>query len=86
MTAKERVKRFRDFIRQSQIDTVQILLPVPLPGTELRHRLERQHRIYEKQDMGWEYYDGNFPVFEPDAPMSAEDMLYSVKRIMGQFY
>jgi radical SAM superfamily enzyme YgiQ (UPF0313 family) len=86
MTAQERVKRFRDFIRQSRIDTVQILLPVPLPGTELRHRLERQRRVYTKQYVGWEYYDGNFPVFEPDQPMSAEEMLYSVKRIMGQFY
>jgi hypothetical protein len=36
--------------------------------------------------VGWEYYDGNFPVFEPDEPVSAQEMLYSVKRIMGQFY
>ncbi len=86
MTAQERIKHFRRFIRQAKIDTLQVLLPVPLPGTELRNRLKKQNRIYPKQDVGWEYYDGNFPVFEPDAPMTAEEMLYSVKKIMGKFY
>ena len=86
MTASERVKRFRAFIRRARIDTVQVLLPTPLPGTELRVRLKKQNRIYPKKDVGWEYYDGNFPLFEPDLPMSAEDMLYSAKKIMGKFY
>lgn len=86
MTAQERVKRFRSFIRKARIDTVQILLPVPLPGTELRARLKKENRIYSKENVGWEYYDGNFPVFEPDAPMKAQEMIYSAKRIMGKFY
>jgi len=86
MTAQERVKRFRRFIRKARIDTVQVLLPVPLPGTELRHRLQQQNRIYRNEDVGWEYYDGNFPVFEPDEPMSAEEMQSSIRKIMGKFY
>jgi radical SAM superfamily enzyme YgiQ (UPF0313 family) len=86
MGAHERVKRFRRFIKKARIDTVQVLLPVPLPGTELRRRLKEQTRIYPLEVVGWEYYDGNFPVFEPDDPLSAEDMLYSVKKIMGKFY
>ena len=86
MPVSERVRRFRKFIKKAKIDTVQILLPVPLPGTRLRRRLERQHRIYRNQDVGWEYYDGNFPVFEPDEPMSAEQMQVSIKKIMGKFY
>lgn len=86
MPAEERIKRIKNFIRKAKIDTVQVLLPVPLPGTELRHRLALQNRIYPIQDVGWEYYDGNFPLFEPDEPMSAEEMQASAKKIMGKFY
>ncbi|MFC1592733.1 B12-binding domain-containing radical SAM protein [Candidatus Omnitrophota bacterium] len=86
MPAAERVKRFKDFIMKAKIDTIQVLLPVPLPGTKLRERLQGQNRIYPTQDLGWEYYDGNFPVFEPDQPMSAEEMQASVRKIMGKFY
>jgi len=86
MPAKERMERFRRFIKRAKVDTVQVLLPVPLPGTELRHRLEEQNRIYLTDDVGWEYYDGNFPLFEPDEPMTAEEMQHSGKQIMGRFY
>ncbi|MDP2923705.1 MAG: radical SAM protein [Candidatus Omnitrophota bacterium] len=86
MSAKERVKHFRQFIRKTKIDTIQVLLAGPLPGTELRHRLAMQNRIYPIEDIGWEYYDGNFPLFEPDEPMSAEEMQASVRKIMGKFY
>ncbi|MFA7653049.1 MAG: hypothetical protein WCY42_04675, partial [Candidatus Omnitrophota bacterium] len=86
MSAKERVKRFRRFIRKTKIDTIQVLLAGPLPGTELRHRLAAQNRIYPLQDIGWEYYDGNFPLFEPGEPMTAEEMQDSVRKIMGKFY
>ncbi len=86
MPAKERIRCFKNFIRKAKLDTVQVMLPVPLPGTELRHRLERQNRIYPTEDVGWEYYDGNFPVFKPDEPVSAEEMLASIRKIMGKFY
>ncbi len=86
ISADERVKVFRRFIKKAKIDTIQILLPVPLPGTQLRERLKKQERIYPLQDVGWEYYDGNFPLFEPDNPMSAEQMQSCVRKIMGKFY
>jgi radical SAM superfamily enzyme YgiQ (UPF0313 family) len=86
MSARERIKRFKDFIRKAKIDTIQILLPGPLPGTELRRRLLMQNRLYPLQDVGWEYYDGNFPLFEPDEPMTAEEMQDSIRKIMGKFY
>jgi len=86
MPAEERVIRFKNFIRKAKIDTIQVLLPVPLPGTQLRERLQGQNRIYPIQDVGWEYYDGNFPLFEPDEPMSAEEMQASIRKIMGKFY
>ncbi len=86
MSAKERVKRFREFIRKARIDTVQVLLPVPLPGTELTHRLEKSNRIFPTVCVGWEYYDGNFPLFQPDAPLTPEEMQASIRKIMGVFY
>ena len=86
MDATERARRFRTFIRKAKLDTVQVLLPVPLPGTELRARLDRQNRIYPLDCIGWEYYDGNFPLFEPDEPLTAEGMQWSIHRIMGRFY
>jgi len=86
LSVQERVKRYRKFIRKAKIDTVQILLPVPLPGTRLRQRLEKQNRVYSTRDVGWEYYDGNFPVFEPDEPASVEEMQGAVRKIMGKFY
>ncbi len=86
MPVKERIKRYRKFIKKAKIDTIQILLPVPLPGTELRTRLKKQNRVYPVQDVGWEYYDGNFPLFEPDEPMTTEEIQGAVKKIMGRFY
>jgi radical SAM superfamily enzyme YgiQ (UPF0313 family) len=86
MPVNERVEHFRSFIKRAKIDTVQVLLPVPLPGTELRRRLAGQNRIYPIDDVGWEYYDGNFPLFEPDEPMTAEQMQQSGRKIMGRFY
>jgi radical SAM superfamily enzyme YgiQ (UPF0313 family) len=86
MPVRERVQRFRRFIRKAKIDTVQVLLPVPLPGTALRHRLEEQNRIYALQDVGWEYYDGNFPLFEPDQPVTAQEIQEAGKQIMSRVY
>ncbi|MBF0484389.1 MAG: B12-binding domain-containing radical SAM protein [Candidatus Omnitrophica bacterium] len=86
MTAQERVKRYQRFIRQARLDTIQVLIPIPLPGTQLRERLKHQNRIYPLAEVGWEYYDGNFPIFEPDAPLSAEEMQVSARQIMSSFY
>jgi len=86
MPVNERAKCYKDFIRKAKIDTVQILLPVPIPGTELRGRLQRQKRIYPLEDIGWEYYDGSFPLFEPDEPLNSEEIQQTSRRIMGRFY
>ncbi|MBU4306185.1 MAG: B12-binding domain-containing radical SAM protein [Candidatus Omnitrophica bacterium] len=86
MPPTERFRRFKRFIRQAKIDTIQVLLPVPLPGTQLRERLRQRGRVYPLEDIGWEYYDGNFPLFEPDAPLSAEEMQSAHRKIMSRFY
>ena len=86
MSVRERIKYFRTFIKKARIDTIQVLLPVPLPGTELRDRLVQQGRVYAKEDIGWEYYDGNFPLFDPDAPLTASQIQMAIRKIMGRFY
>ena len=86
MSAEERCKAYRRFIRKAEIDTVQILLPVPLPGTELTARLEKAHRIFSREEIGWEYYDGNFQLFVPDAPLEALEMQQTAKKLMLGFY
>ena len=86
MPVEQRVKEFRHFIRKSQLDTIQVMLPVPLPGTALTERLAAENRIFSHECIGWEYYDGNFPLFMPDAPLTPRDMQRSIRKIMGRFY
>ena len=86
MSAGDRVKHFRRFIRKARLATVQVLLPIPLPGTELTDRLQEEHRVYPTDRVGLEYYDGNFPLFQPDDPMTPEEMQASVHKIMRGFY
>ncbi len=86
MSEGERVRRFRKFITAARIDTVQVLLPVPLPGTKMTDRIVKAGRLYSRDHVGWEYYDGNFPCFEPDPPLSPEELHRASMRIMGSFY
>ncbi len=86
MPLAERVQRFKSFIHRAKIDTAQVLLPVPLPGTALRRRLQEQNRVYPIQEVGWEYYDGNFPLFEPDDSIDPEQLQRAGKRIMSRVY
>ena len=86
LSTGERVDRFRTFIKKTRLDTIQVLLPVPLPGTEMTDRLKGQNRIFSHEIVGWEYYDGNFPLFEPDDPLTPEEMQLAIRKIMGRFY
>lgn len=86
MSAKERIHRFKDFIIKARLDTAQVMLPIPLPGTDLRKRLDKEGRIYPIKDVGWKYYDGNFPLFQPDEPMTSEEMQHASMEIMGGIF
>ena len=83
LSTTERTKRFKRFIRKSRIDTAQVLLTIPLPGTELRERLAKEGRLY---DLSWEYYDGQFPLYEPGDDLTPEELQKAVGNIMGKFY
>jgi radical SAM superfamily enzyme YgiQ (UPF0313 family) len=86
LSTRERIHRFKTFIRKGRLDTIQVLLPVPLPGTEFTKRLAARDRIFTKNIVGWEYYDGNFPLFQPDDPLTPEEMHKALRKIMGRFY
>ncbi|MBI5722520.1 MAG: B12-binding domain-containing radical SAM protein [Planctomycetes bacterium] len=86
MSGQERIRRYRAFFSKARMDTVQVLLPVPLPGTEFRDRLQKEGRVLPNSEIGWEYYDGNFPIIVPDEPLTPEDMHLSMQALMGGFY
>lgn len=83
---KDKIKAYQSFIRDAKIDTIQILLPVPLPGTDLTLRLREVSAVYDEKILDWQYYDGNFPLIEPDGLDSAQDMQNATKTIMSRFY
>ncbi|QTA85812.1 B12-binding domain-containing radical SAM protein [Desulfonema magnum] len=82
----EKAKYFREFIKKSKIDTLQVLLTIPLPGTELRKRLLQENRIFTTEQLGWEYYDGQYPLFMPDDGAEPEEMQQIVGDLMYRFY
>jgi radical SAM superfamily enzyme YgiQ (UPF0313 family) len=65
MTLKERAKTYRRFFKASRIDTMQVFNAIPLPGSELRARLEKEGRVLPLAQAGWEQYDGMFLTYDP---------------------
>jgi len=82
----EKTEHFKNFIKKARIDTVQVLLTIPLPGTELRERLMRENRIFPIYRLGWEYYDGQYPLFVPDDGVEPEEIQQIVGDMMHSFY
>ncbi len=83
ITAKEIVKRYKKFIRKARIHSIQVLLPVPIVGTDLRKRLK--DRIFPLDIVPWKMYDGNYPCFKPNNMSVKEFQLVGIK-IMKGFY
>ncbi|MFW5828657.1 MAG: B12-binding domain-containing radical SAM protein, partial [Planctomycetota bacterium] len=83
---EERIRAFRRFFRQSRIDTIQVLLAIPLPGTPFRERMLREDRVVQGEGVGWEHYDGTYPLAHPDAPLTIADLHQAQNRLMGGFY
>lgn len=79
---REQANDYLRFVRRNKIDTIQVLKPVPLVGTVFRERLEKEGRIYP--EIGFDKYDGNFVVFEPDG--DPEELQKEAMRVMRKFY
>jgi len=86
MSAEERMKHYKKFIKKARLDTIQVMLPLPLPGSQLRSRLIEQHRVYPLKDLGWKYYDGSFPLIDMDQPLTPEEAQQAIRKLMGRFY
>jgi hypothetical protein len=86
MTARERVRHYKRFFRRAHLDTVQVLTPVPIPGSALRARLASEGRVLPSCEIGWEYYDGNFPIIVPDDPLTPDSVHAAIQQLMSGFY
>jgi len=85
ISPKEIIRCFTRFIRKAYPDTVQILLPVPIVGSDLRRRLEKEGRIFALDLVSWSKYDGSYPCFKPDNMSVGEFQEVGVK-LMSRFY
>lgn len=83
--AAEMAKRFKAFIRKAKLNSIQILHPVPIVGSDLRVRLENEHRVFPLELVPWSKYDGNYTCFVPENMTLAEHQETPI-RIMRWFY
>jgi len=81
---RKTAKKFWQFIRQVNPDTLQVLLYTPLPGTEDRFVLEGEGRIYE--DVDWGFYDGTYLAFRPDKGIDPLELQHEFVNLMRKFY
>ena len=82
-SSREIVKRYKKFIKEARIDTIQVMLPVPLVGTDLRKRI--QDKIFPLSLVPWTMYDGNHPCFKPDN-ISVKELQQTHIKLMKGFY
>ena len=85
LSVEEMIKRFKKFIHEAQISTIQILHPGPGVGSDLRDRLEREGRLFPLDVVPWSNYDGSYVCFTPDNMTLAELQETPIK-IMKWFY
>ena len=86
-TIKERATYFKKFFKKSGIDTIQLLNAVPLPGSELRARLESEGRLLPLSMVGWDKYDGLFLCYDPRPDgLDAFDLQNMPKILMRKRY
>jgi len=70
------------FAIKQKIDTIQMMILTPFPGTKVYRDLESQKRIFTKD---WDLYDGQHIVFMPKL-LSAKELQFNVLRAYTKFY
>jgi len=81
----DNVKTVWDTLRfaiKQKIDTIQMMILTPFPGTKVHETLEAQKRIFTKD---WSLYDGQHIVFRPKL-LSAGELQLSVLKAYLKFY
>lgn len=85
LSLRERMKLFRDFIRESKVSTIQILRPIPLIGTEFRKRMQAEGKLISLNIVPWEKYDGSYTCIKPN-DMTIDEMQEAPTKLMCWFY
>lgn len=70
------------FALKQKIDTVQMMILTPLPGTKVYEDLNRQKRIFSRD---WNLYDGQHIVFTPKL-LTAKQLQLNVLQAYTKFY
>jgi radical SAM superfamily enzyme YgiQ (UPF0313 family) len=70
------------FAIRHKIDTIQMMILTPFPGTKVNQDLEGQKRIFNRD---WSLYDGQHIVFTPKL-LSARQLQMNVLRAYARFY
>lgn len=70
------------FAIKQKIDTLQMMILTPLPGTKVYNDLKDQERIFSHD---WSLYDGQHVVFRPKL-LSARQLQLNVAKAYGRFY
>lgn len=87
ITIKQWAQSFKTFVEKARIDTIQLLNAVPLPGSELRSRLEREGRVLPLSMVGWDRYDGLFLCYDPRPDgFDPDDLQNTPKLLMKKKY
>jgi radical SAM superfamily enzyme YgiQ (UPF0313 family) len=60
------IKKTMSFIIENKIDTVQIMILIPFPGTEIYNEYKQQGRMIFDGAKNWYLYDGHHVVFQPN--------------------
>lgn len=82
---EEMLNRLREFLRLAPPDTIQVLHPIPLAGTDLYQRLKKADRLFPPEVVSWRYYDGSFACFAP-ANMTIREFQEAPIKLMKEFY
>ncbi|HOX54581.1 MAG: radical SAM protein [Candidatus Omnitrophica bacterium] len=70
------------FALKEKIDTIQMMILTPLPGTKVYDDLQKQKRIFTRD---WNLYDGQHIVFAPKL-LSARELQLNVTKAYEKFY
>jgi radical SAM superfamily enzyme YgiQ (UPF0313 family) len=70
------------FALKERIDTIQMSILTPFPGTKVHQSLEKERRIFSTD---WDLYDGQHIVFRPKL-ISARELQFNVVRAYTDFY
>ena len=85
ISAKERMRRLKRFIRECRLDTIQVVRPVPIMGSDLRTRMEKEGKLFPLEIVPWSKYDGSYVCLRPDN-MTLEELQNFPTKIMRWFY